>query len=197
MMLAGIESIAVVLAIAYLLLAARESLWCWYCAFVSSVIYTWIFWDVSLLMESVLNLFYVVMAVVGWWQWRQPAATTTGLSQPEKKLQISSMTLRQHLLLWGVLLALALVNGWLMQRYTSAVWPYLDAFTTWASVINTFLVVRKVLENWLYWILIDSISIFLYIDRGLYQTALLFAVYVVIVVFGYLSWRRIYQQQKM
>ena len=62
--------------------------------------------------------------------------------------------------------------------------PFADAFTTWAGVLTTFLVVWKVLENWVYWFVIDSISIFLYIDRGLYLTALLFAAYVVIVAFS-------------
>jgi nicotinamide mononucleotide transporter len=79
-----------------------------------------------------------------------------------------------------------------MHQYTSAAWPFVDSFTAWASVISTVLVIRKVLENWLYWLVIDSISLYLYIDRGLYLTALLFAGYLVICVFGYLRWRKVY-----
>ncbi len=66
----------------------------------------------------------------------------------------------------------------------------MDAFTTWGAVLTTFMVARKVIENWLYWIVIDGVSVFLYIDRGLYLTAALFVAYVVIVVFGYFNWRR-------
>ena len=84
-----------------------------------------------------------------------------------------------------------------MQRYTAAAWPFVDAFISWGSVITTFLVVRKVLENWLYWILLDGIALVVYVDRGLYLTALLFAGYVVIVVFGYLRWRREYRAQQL
>ena len=83
-----------------------------------------------------------------------------------------------------------------MQRFTSAAWPFLDAFTTWASVLTTFLVIWKILENWLYWLVIDSISIYLYLDRGLYLTALLFAVYLVIAIFGYLHWRKLWLENK-
>jgi len=183
-----LEPLAVVLAIAYLLLAAREHLACWFCAFVSSAIYAVIFWDVSLLMESLLNVFYVVMAVVGWYEWRYGGKGHEGLN-------IRSLHPWQHGLIVLVLLVAAAGNGWFMANYTTAAWPYLDAFTTWASVLTTFLVVWKVLENWLYWFLIDGISIFLYVDRGLYLTALLFAAYVVIVVFGYVQWRRIYVNQ--
>lgn len=179
------EILAVLLAISYLLLAARESLWCWYCAFASSAIYVVIFWDVSLLMESVLSIFYVVMAVVGWQQWRSGGTE-------QSALPITTLPWSMHLLLLAVMLLLAAVNGWFMHQYTSAAWPFVDSFTAWASVIATVLVIRKVLENWLYWLVIDSISLYLYIDRGLYLTALLFAGYLVICVFGYLRWRKVY-----
>lgn len=181
-----LESLAVVLAIAYLLLAAREHLACWYCAFLSSAIFAVIFWDVSLLMESMLNVFYVVMAVVGWVEWRYGGKDKGGLA-------IRRLTVLQHGAIAVVLVLVTGVNGWFMASYTSAAWPYLDAFTTWASVITTFLVVWKVLENWLYWLLIDSLSIFLYLDRELYLTAGLFVAYVVIVIFGFLHWLRLYQ----
>ena len=187
----ALEPVAVALAVAYLLLAARESLWCWACALCSSLIYVWIFFDVRLLMESVLNIFYAVMAVVGWWQWRG-RASQTGAAQP---VQIHCLRWQQHVLLLTGMLLLALVNGWFMERYTDAVWPFADSFTTWASVLTTVLVIRKVLENWLYWIGIDSIALYLYVDRGLYLTALLFAAYLVICVFGFLHWRRQYRLQ--
>jgi nicotinamide mononucleotide transporter len=182
-----LEALAVVCAIAYLLLAARESLWCWYFAFASSALYVFIFWDVSLLMESLLSIYYVVMAVVGWQQWRS--------GDRAQKRPIVTLCWQQHVLLLLLMLGLAVISGTLLQQYTSAAWPFVDSFTAWASVITTCLVVRKVLENWLYWLLIDSISLSLYIDRGLYLTALLFAAYLVIVVFGYVHWRKIYLQQ--
>lgn len=192
-MLPGIlEPVAVLLAVAYLLLAARESLWCWPCALGSSLIYIWIFIDVRLLMESVLSVFYVVMAVVGWMQWRGRAQGTAG----EGAVRIHRLRWQQHLLLVLAMLLLAGLNGWVMQRFTNAVWPFVDSFTTWASVFTTVLVIRKVLENWLYWIVIDSISLYLYVDRGLYLTALLFAGYLVICVFGWLHWRRLYAAQE-
>lgn len=194
-MFSVLEAVAVILSVAYLLLAARESLWCWYCAFVSSSLYVLIFWDVSLLMESALNVFYVLMAVLGWWQWHSGPGRRIE-EQGQRVLKIVSLSARQHLGAIAVLLCLTAVNGWIMSRYTDAVWPYLDAFTTWGSVFTTFLVVRKVLENWLYWIVIDGVSIYLYLDRGLYLTALLFAAYVVIVVFGYFAWRRHYQAEQ-
>lgn len=181
-----LEGLAVVLAIAYLLLAARESLWCWLCAFISSVIYVWICWQARLYMETALNVFYAVMAVLGWWQWQ------AGGSGPGAR-PITVLRWHQHAVIAVLIVVLSLLNGAVMQRYTDAAWPLVDSFITWSSVVTTFLVVRKVLENWLYWIVIDGIAVIVYIDRHLYLTALLFSAYVVIVVFGYFRWRRDYR----
>ena len=89
-----------------------------------------------------------------------------------------------------------LVSGWLLSQHTSAAWPYVDSFTTWASVFTTYLVARKYLQNWLYWIVIDAVSVPLYIERGLSLTALLFAAYIVIAVLGYISWRNHYHKSR-
>lgn len=186
--LAWLEPLAVCLALAYLLLAARENILCWYCAFVSSLLYAFIFWDVNLPMDAGLSVFYVLMALVGWWQWTQGGRRHAGVV-------IHSWPVWVHGLCLLALLAAAALNAWLLELlYPQAARPFVDSFTTWASVFNTFLVVRKVLENWLWWVLIDGVYVWLYLDRGLALTALLNLAYVVIVVFGYLSWRRLYRE---
>ncbi len=184
------ELVAVVLAIAYLLLALRENTLCWYCALASTAIYTVLFWDVSLLMESGLNVYYMVMAVYGWYQWRRVGSCVSSDSQARNNIKIHSWPWRYHCLAWGLIVLCSVISGALLANNTSAVLPYLDSLTTWGSIVTTWMVARKVLENWLYWILIDGLSIILYIDRGLYLTSLLFVAYVIIVVFGYFSWRK-------
>ncbi len=182
-----LELTAVVLAIAYLLLAVRESLWCWGAAFVSTAIYLYLFFAARLYMESVLQVFYLFMAVYGWRQWRRGESGG-------KKLDVSTWPLIVHV--WAVvcILALSVASGWMLASYTQAAFPYLDSFTSWGAVWTTYLVTKKKLENWLYWIVIDSICIYLYELRGLQLTAILFALYVVISIFGYVSWQRVSRQ---
>ena len=182
------ELAAVILAIAYLLLAARENIYCWYCALVSTAIYTVLFWDVALLMESGLNLYYLIMAVYGWYQWRYGGSEGQGL-------EIRALTAIHHVAIIAGVAVLTCVSGALLSQHTDAAWPFVDSFTTWASVITTVLVARKILQNWLYWFVIDTISIPLYLDRGLYLTAMLFFVYLIIVVLGYRNWKRRYEAQ--
>lgn len=178
----GWELVAVVLAIAYLWLAMRQNQWCWPAAFVSTLIYTVLFWNVSLLMDSALNVYYMGMAVFGWWSWSQ------GADQGEA-VRIHRWPVRWHVYAIGGILMATVVSGTLLEANTEAAWPYADSFTTWASVFTTFLVARKVLENWLYWIVIDSVALMLYIERGLYLTAILFMFYLVLCVIGYRRWK--------
>lgn len=184
----GLETVAVILSIAYLLLAMRENSLCWYCAFVSTGIYIWIFGDVSLYMESALNAYYMVMAVYGWYQWQRGGISSQGI-------KLSTWGIKQHLAAIGLVLVLSAISGYLLSQNTDAHMPYIDSFTTWGSVVTTFMVARKVLENWLYWIVINSVSIFLYIDRDLYQTAGLFTLYIILSVIGFIVWRKAYFQQ--
>ena len=90
------------------------------------------------------------------------------------------------LLLVGLL---SLASGRLLAINTAAALPWLDSFISWASLLATWMVARKVLENWLYWFAIDSLSLGVFLSRGLYLTAVLFAVYLVLIVIGYRRWR--------
>jgi len=188
------ELAAVLLAIAYLLLAVREQLLCWYCAFISTAIYTAIFWDVNLLMDSALNVYYMAMAVFGWYQWKYGGRSHNSGNENGDGVGIASLSRLQHVIIIVSIALLSLISGYLLSEHSEAAWPYVDSFTTWASVITTYLVARKYLENWLYWIVIDSVSVPLYLDRGLNLTALLFAAYAVIAIAGYFSWKAHYQR---
>jgi nicotinamide mononucleotide transporter len=184
----NLETLAVVLGIGYLLLAMRESSLCWYCAFLSTALYVWIFGDVSLYMESALNVYYMAMAIYGWLQWQRGGADKSGV-------KIICWTARQHILGVAIILAASVTSGYLLSSNTAAKLPYLDSFTTWGSVFATIMVAQKVLENWLYWIVINSVSIYLYIDRGLDQTAAMFFLYLVLASIGFLTWKKAYDTQ--
>jgi nicotinamide mononucleotide transporter len=181
-----LELIAVVLAIAYLLLAVRQHIACWYAAFISTAIFLYVFWQVNLYMESGLQVYYLGMAVYGWWAWQ------LGRSEGKPGLTISTWSLKQHLIVIGIVMVATFASGTLLSG-TEQRLGYLDSFTTWGAVVATFMVTRKVLENWLYWIVIDSASLYLYFDRELYFTMILFLVYLVIIFFGFRSWLREYR----
>ena len=185
-----LELVAVVFAVAYLVLAVKENSLCWYAAGISTLIFLFIFWNVKLYMESGLQIYYLAMAFYGWYQWRGAQTETVSL-------RVSKWRAKQHVVALALIATLTFVSGSLLNSGTDANLPYLDSFTTWASVVTTFMVARKILENWFYWLVIDSVSIYLYLDRELYFTSLLFAIYIVIIFFGWFAWNRSYRQREI
>jgi len=183
----NLEIVAVVAAILYLVLAIRENIWCWLFAFVSTSIYIYLFHSVSLLSESLLNIYYLIMAVYGWFKWRQ--------GDKNNLRKIVSWPFKKHallILLTGLMVPLL---GYIMTHFNASV-PYLDAFTTCFAVLATVMVAHKVLENWHYWLIINIISVYLYVNKGLHLTAAMYTLYVILTVIGYFKWKKHYASQR-
>ena len=128
------------------------------------------------------------MAIYGWWHWRHGG-------KADSVLTIRRWGLSQHVVAILAVTALTAVTGTILHNQTEAALPYLDSFTTWGSILTTWMVTQKILENWLYWLVIDAASIILYLDRELYLTAALFLAYLIIVIFGFIQWRKHYLSQ--
>jgi nicotinamide mononucleotide transporter len=177
------EAIAALLGLAYLLLAVKRNLLCWLCAFISTAIYLVLFAKAALYMQSALQVFYLIMAVYGFIDWKNGRTEDAGVL-------IRTWSPQQHLLAALLVVLATAINGWLLAAHTDSVAPYLDSFVTWASVVTTWMVARRVLENWLYWIVVDGIAAYLYFTQGLLATTALFVIYIGIVIRGYFVWRR-------
>ena len=178
-----LEWLAVLFAIGYVWLAARQNNWCWSCAFLSTSIYVYLFWQVTLPFQAVLNVFYMIMAVYGYWQWRRG-------EQSDTTTMIRSFHWTHHLLLVVALASL----GWALSYFASSQFNsdylLLDASLQVFSVVTTFMVAHKVLENWIYWFFINIASAYLYFQSGLVLSACLYIGYVGFSVYGYIKWQQ-------
>lgn len=181
------EWLAFVFSLLYVVFATKRSNICWFFAVIASALYIYICFSVNLYLESVLQFFYLVMAMIGWVQWK---ATIN------QKRDLQTWTIATHVMLVLGSLLVALLLGKLTDSYSNQANPYTDAFTTIFSFVATFMVVKKVVENWVYWILIDAVSVYLYYDRGLQLSALLFVIFTVIAFVGFYTWRKEYIKQK-
>jgi nicotinamide mononucleotide transporter len=177
-----VEIIAAALAVVYLVLAVQQRISCWAAAFVSSCLYVWVLFGAHLYMESALNAFYAAMAVYGFRQWQHGAGGAA--------LAVSHWPIGRHAAGFLSVGLLSLISWYFLRRFTPAAWPLTDSLVTWSSVFATFLVARKVYENWHWWLVIDSVSLCLYFTRRLYLTMLLFTLYLVLIAIGMRQWRR-------
>lgn len=176
-----LEVSAVLFAVAYLVLAIRQSIWCWPCALISSVLSVVLFYGAQVYMQTGLQVFYAVMALYGWHQWLR--------GDHGQGVSIRRWRARTHVSMLVAILVTSALFVWLL-GFTDEEMPVIDSFTTIAAIVTTYMVAQKILENWIYWLVIDSVSMYLYFARGLPLYALLFAGYLVLVVVGYRQWLR-------
>jgi len=183
-----IEWLAVVSTIIYVILAAKRLILCWLFAFIGAALFVYLCYIGVLYIESILQLFYVVMAVVGWFSWKK---------SEQENSSIKKWGLNNHLI--NILISgfVALALGYYFDEHTNQAHPYVDAFTTCYSLSATFMVARKILGNWIYWIVIDLVSIYLYAERDYNLTAVQYGLFTILAVFGFLAWRKEFNLQKV
>ena len=178
-----IEITAVILAVFYLILAVKQNILCWICGIISSALYFFIMRSAGLYMEAYLQIFYIFMGFYGWSQWKINTSNTSNFV-------VNTWNKSQHLFATSIVLILSIVSAILLRFFTDAALPFLDALVAWGAVVATYMVAKKLLENLIYWLVIDSISIFLFISRDLFPTAFLFVIYIIIIIYGYRSWSK-------
>jgi len=178
-----IEFTATVFGFACVLLFVFRNIWAWPTGLVQVVLYCYIFYEVKLYSDLILHVIYVGLQLYGWYHWLYGGARRDSL--PVRVLAPRTLAGWAALGLVGTLLW-----GTLMARYTDAALPYPDAFTTVLSLIAQWLLARKVLESWLFWIVVDVAAIGIYLVKGLYFTSGLYAAFLVLATLGFLQWRR-------
>ncbi|MGD9993360.1 MAG: nicotinamide riboside transporter PnuC [Salinivirgaceae bacterium] len=186
-----IENLAVVTGLIYILLSVKQRIWCWPFGIVSSVLYLYVFFDAKIYADMFLQLYYVLMGFYGWIHW----ARVDSASSNKKELPVSKLKLSQAILFLMLTLLLWLLIAKLLMRFTDSPVPWIDAFTTAFSFTATYMLARKILEHWIIWVIVDFISVALYFYRGLYPSIILFAIYTVLAVFGYLEWKKQWKKE--
>lgn len=182
-MLEYLEWIAVAFNVGYVILAARENAWCWPLGIVGSGLSIWLFIHAQLYAESVLFTYYVFMGFYGWYQW-------IGKRTDDNALKIIDWPWKKHILFLIIGYLFTFLLFLTLKTFTDAKMPLLDSFTTIFSFIATWMTAKRVLENWIYWIAIDALSVYLYYSRGLDIYSLLSFVYTGMAIYGYYNWKK-------
>ena len=168
-----VEWLAVTSSIIYVILAAKRLIICWFFALIGSILFVY--------------LCYIGKLIIGWINWK---------NSKTKKIFIQKWTLNNHLI--NIILSgiFSIIIGYIFENYTNQENPYIDSFTTCYSLSATYMVTKKILGNWIYWIIIDLISIYLYATRGYHLTALQYLIFTFLALFGFIAWNNQYQKQK-
>lgn len=183
-----VELLGVLFSLIYLFLSIRQQILLWPAGIISAVLYMVVFYQSKFYADMGLNGYYLIVSTYGWIHWSR------GGRNNGRSLKITSIRLSQALVLLLVTAAGFVLIGILLSRYTDSPIPFWDAFTTAFSFAATWMLARKILEHWILWIVVDAVSMGLYLYRGLYPTLILFSIYTAMAVIGYLAWKRSYLQ---
>lgn len=189
--LSWIEWVGFLTALVYLIFSINQSIWLWPLGILSAVFYMIVFYKTNLYADMILQVYYLLVGVYGWLYWKGKQR-----DENKEKININVVNRKQAIVgfaCFSLLYALlVVVLKYLPELFNipSSDMIYLDAFTTAGSFIATYMLVKKMIEQWVLWIIIDTVAIGMYMYKELYFTSILFFIYTVMAVWGYFSWRK-------
>ena len=180
-----IEVLGAITGLIYLYFSIRQIIWLWPLGIITSLLYIYVFYKAQFYADMSLQVYYFFISIYGWYHWKHGSGNRIVTS----RYPCAVISFRMWVLLVAISLILTVITGYVLDNYTDSPMPYLDAFTTSASVVATWMLARKIIENWLFWIVIDAVSMGMYIYKGLYPTVILFLVYTFMAFIGYRQWK--------
>jgi nicotinamide mononucleotide transporter len=184
-----IEILATITGLIYLVYSVKGNILLWPFGLITSALYVYVFFMSKIYADMGINIYYVIISIYGWIHW------SSGDNSEKNELPVSRLELRLGLILGLITLIIFCIIAYILKNFTDSDIAYLDAFVTAASITATWMLARKIMEHWLFWVVVDGISIGLYIYKGLYPTVLLFVVYTSLAVTGYYEWRKQWKVQ--
>jgi nicotinamide mononucleotide transporter len=183
------EILGFVTGAASVFLAVRESAWNWPVGIANKLFFLILFWRAKLYADAVLQIVYIIISIFGWWNWVRGGEDHSTLRVTRTRMRSAIVML---LLTAG---CTALLTG-ILHRFTDSVVPFWDGLTTALSLTAQYMLSRKLLENWWVWMSADVIYIALYIYKSLYLTGVLYFVFFILCVAGYVGWRKSFVQDR-
>lgn len=201
----GMGAAGTLASLIYLYYSIREKVWLWPWGIIASALSIWVFFSTRLYADMSLQFYYLIVSFYGWWYW-----TSSAVRKNKEEVPINNVSKKQvlHLSLIGLgiylVLLVALLKIPLMLEIAGSEMPYLDAATTAASFMATWMLARKIIEHWLVWIVVDLVSMIMYFYKAsvyessadLYFYSFLFLIYTIGAYWGYKQWQKIMASEK-
>jgi nicotinamide mononucleotide transporter len=183
------EILGFITGIAGVYLTMRQNPWCFPVGLVNVTISIVLFFDQKLYADVLQQAVYIILLIYGWYKWIHPGIIA--------ELKVTKLRMNEWIKLAFLILGTAFLLGYLLREYTDATLPYLDSFATALAFAAQYLIAKKKIENWLLWIPVNIIYIGIYINRGLPLYAILFAVYLILAISGYLEWKKALNKESL
>ena len=178
-----IEILGTLVGVVYLYWEYKASHRVWYAGVVMPALSLWVYWQAGLYADFGINVYYLFAAFYGLWSWKRDQGDRA-------YAPITSMPLKMYWPMGAMFGVCFLTVGWLLKSYTPSTVPWWDSFTTALSVVGLWMLTRKWVQQWVPWIIVDLVSAGLYVYKGIYFYAVLYAAYAAVAIMGYFAWRK-------
>ncbi len=187
------EIIATITGLLYIIYSVERNILLWPYGIVSSAIFVYVCLQAGIYADMGLYAYYVLIGFYGWYHWHRGTADSDG----NRILPVRKITLKQGLLLFFLTLGIYFILLYILKNYTTSTIPYWDSFTTAVSITATWMLTQKIMEHWILWIVVDSMTMGLYFYKGLYPAITLYLVYTILAFTGYIEWNREWKAQQI
>jgi nicotinamide mononucleotide transporter len=202
-----LELFGAVTGIIYVFLEIRQNLWLWPIGIITSAVYILVFFTGKLYADMLLQCYYLIISILGWYWWiknpanqdyvTQPSESRTGERKKSQGSGVSRIKMQQIIILTVILFFLVLVIWFLLSEYTDSPVPFWDSLITSLSIVATWMLARKILEHWYIWIVVNTIAAILFYSRGLIPTTVLYVVYGIMSFQGLKSWKKTMEKKSI
>jgi nicotinamide mononucleotide transporter len=184
-----LELSATIFGFIYIYFSIRGDIKLWVFGLLSSGLFTWVFFKSKVYADMGIQIYYVFISIYGWVHWYFYR------DQRKEEIPVKNLNLKQWLFAVVATGLIFILIGVFLDNVTDSDIPYWDAFTTSAGIVATWMLARKILEQWLIWIIVDFVSVFLYLYKDLYFASVLSVVYTILAIIGFFEWRKVFHGQ--
>ena len=183
-----LDILTTILGLAYILLEYKASIWMWLVGFLMQALGIVLYYQKGLYADCGMEFYYLSMTVYGYWRWVHGGKTSKELPIRPFPRRLILPWLALMTAIWGIIY-------WLLVTFTNSNVPLADSFTTALSLVGIWALAHKYLEQWLIWIAVDIVTCILYFYKDIPFKASLYALYVIIAVFGFFKWKQLMKEQ--
>jgi len=180
-----IEVIGALAGLIYLYLEIKQNIWLWPVGIITSAFYIYVFFVSKFYADMGLQVYYLVISFYGWWHWLYG-----NKNGQKKELQITRTSFKLWVYISMVTAVLFGLMVFILKKYTDSPVPYGDSFVTALSITGTWMLAQKLIEHWWVWVVVNLVSLGLFIWKDLYPTSVLFFFYFTLAIYGYYQWKK-------
>lgn len=192
-----LEYFGVITGLLYLLLEIRQHKAMWVVGFLTSLVYVFVFFFSKIYADMGLNIYYVAISIYGFWKWAQTGKTDKAASAASTAEKPASEAILYRHITWPLfagiafaIIAIYVSIYYILYNFTDSPIPMGDAFTTSVGIVATWMLARRIIEHWIFWVIVNCVSVYLYYIRGLHPTMFLYLCYALLAIAGYITWKK-------